>query len=117
MFLYRMGDLPLTRYPFRAWSNPYLKEEPTTIPEAEAPIPDWTWNGGSRFSQWRDARLFVLERDGYRCQNPTCGTRYDLDVHHKRWRKDGGDDDPSNLTTLCGRCHGLEQQKLLAVNW
>jgi len=38
-------------------------------------------------------------------------------VHHKRWLKDGGNDEPDNLTTLCVRCHRLEQQGKLVVNW
>src|SRR5919199_1193038 len=70
MFLYRMGDLPLTRYPFRAWSNPYLKEEPTTIPEAEAPIPDWTWNGGGGLAHGRASPPVWSGRGGSRFAHP-----------------------------------------------
>ena len=117
MFLYCMADLPITRYPLQKRINPYLRELPTILADAEAPIPDWTWNGGSRFSMWKDVQQFVLERDGYRCQNQTCGASDDLDVHHKRWLKDGGNDEPDNLTTWCVRCHRLEQQGKLVVNW
>jgi RNA-directed DNA polymerase len=117
MFLYCMADLPITRYPLQKRINPYLKELPTILADAEAPIPAWTWNGGSRFSMWKDVQQFVLERDGYRCQNQTCGASDDLDVHHKRWLKDGGNDEPDNLTTLCVHCHRLEQQGKLVVNW
>jgi hypothetical protein len=117
VFLHRMADLPLTRYPVQVRGNPYLGMVPPTIAPAEAPFADGAWNGGSRFSTWKDVQLFVLERDGYRCQNPACGATAELDVHHKRWRKDGGDDDPSNLATLCARCHKAEQRGALTVNW
>lgn len=117
MFLYRMGDLPLTRYPLGRRENPYLHGVTPTLAEPNSPIPARAWNGGSRFSSWKDVQLMVLERDGYRCQNPDCGASDDLDVHHKQWRKKGGDDDLANLTTLCVRCHKAEQRGGLTVNW
>ena len=43
----------------------------------------------------------VLDRDGWRCTAPGCSARADLEKHHVRYRSRGGDDDPSNLTTLC----------------
>lgn len=45
----------------------------------------------------------VLNRDGWTCQ--LCGSRRDLQVHHLRFRSQGGDDTPTNLLTLCRRCH------------
>ena len=47
---------------------------------------------------WKEVRQYVLKRDG-RCQS--CGTTEDLVVHHIS----GPSDDPSNLVTLCKRCH------------
>jgi 5-methylcytosine-specific restriction endonuclease McrA len=50
-------------------------------------------------------RKQVLRRDGWRCQ--ICGSRSNLEVHHKQFRSKGGDDSENNLITLCGRCHAL----------
>jgi 5-methylcytosine-specific restriction endonuclease McrA len=45
----------------------------------------------------------VLRRDGWRCQ--CCGTRLNLEVHHKKFRSQAGDDSEENLITLCADCH------------
>jgi hypothetical protein len=45
-------------------------------------------------------RRFVAWRDGG-CTADGCTSRYRLEVHHIRWRADGGGQDPTNLTTLC----------------
>jgi hypothetical protein len=41
----------------------------------------------------------VLRRDGWRCQ--CCGNRSNLEVHHKKFRNQGGDDSEQNLINLC----------------
>ena len=48
-------------------------------------------------------RKQVLRRDGWRCQ--VCGSRRNLHVHHKQLRSQQGDDDDSNLITVCASCH------------
>jgi 5-methylcytosine-specific restriction endonuclease McrA len=48
-------------------------------------------------------RLQVLRRDGWRCQS--CGTMFNLEVHHQRFRSHSGDDSEDNLITLCSACH------------
>ncbi len=48
-------------------------------------------------------RQRVLRRDGWRCQS--CGTRLNLEVHHKELRCQSGDDAEPNLITLCTACH------------
>lgn len=45
----------------------------------------------------------VLRRDSWRCQS--CGTMSNLQVHHKRFRSQSGQDSEENLITLCARCH------------
>jgi 5-methylcytosine-specific restriction endonuclease McrA len=45
----------------------------------------------------------VLQRDGWRCQ--TCGSLKNLQVHHKMFRSQLGDDSEENLVTLCSACH------------
>jgi 5-methylcytosine-specific restriction endonuclease McrA len=53
---------------------------------------------------YQDLRENVLRRDGWRCQ--LCGSRRNLEVHHKEFRSHGGTDDERNLITLCSDCHG-----------
>ena len=48
-------------------------------------------------------RKQILQRDGWRCQ--VCGSRKDLQVHHKQLRSQQGPDDDLNLITLCAGCH------------
>ncbi len=50
-------------------------------------------------------REHVLRRDGWRCQS--CWTRSNLEVHHKDFRSQGGDDSEENLIALCVGCHSL----------
>jgi 5-methylcytosine-specific restriction endonuclease McrA len=54
---------------------------------------------------WKEARLVALKRDGFKCVS--CGERSCLDVHHVLAVKDGGQDEPNNLVTLCKSCHIL----------
>lgn len=48
-------------------------------------------------------RQQVLRRDGWRCQG--CGTMTNLQVHHRQYRSQSGDDSEQNLITLCVACH------------
>ena len=50
-------------------------------------------------------RRQVLRRDGWKCQ--CCGSRSNLEIHHKEFRSQGGNDSEENLITLCGACHSL----------
>ena len=116
LYLYHMADQRITRYVDRKRPNPYLGEEPIPLmTEAEVPIPDWTWNGSSRNSQWVDARLEVLERDGHRCQ--VCGSTEHMNVHHTWERRNGGDDSQDNLITLCKCCHHKVHKGRIEISW
>jgi ATP-dependent DNA helicase RecQ len=53
--------------------------------------------------QYDTLRNQVLRRDGWRCQS--CGTMSNLEVHHKEFRSQAGDDSEENLITLCNACH------------
>lgn len=79
-----------------------------------------SWSGGRETyygPNWNEARNSVLERDDFRCKNCGCTQKehynrvgFDLDVHHidpLRTFDDNYSDanDPSNLITLCRRCH------------
>jgi 5-methylcytosine-specific restriction endonuclease McrA len=47
---------------------------------------------------YEQLRNQVLGRDGWRCQS--CGTMSNLEVHHKEFRSQAGDDSEQNLITL-----------------
>lgn len=53
---------------------------------------------------YENLRQQVLSRDGWRCQS--CGSMSNLEVHHKEFRSQSGDDSEPNLITLCSDCHG-----------
>ena len=52
---------------------------------------------------YEQLRNEVLRRGGWRCQS--CGARSSLEVHHKEFRSQSGDDSEQNLITLCAVCH------------
>jgi 5-methylcytosine-specific restriction endonuclease McrA len=52
---------------------------------------------------YEQLRRQILERDAWRCQN--CGSMQDLEIHHKNFRSQSGDDSEENLLTLCEQCH------------
>ncbi|HRE89335.1 MAG TPA: HNH endonuclease [Myxococcota bacterium] len=59
-----------------------------------------TWRAHARLPAYGDIYL----RDRYRCQNPVCRSRQ-VTPHHIVFRSRGGGDEPSNLISLCARCH------------
>jgi len=54
---------------------------------------------------YQSLRLQVLRRDGWRCQS--CGSSSNLEVHHREFRSQSGDDAEQNLITLCAACHAI----------
>lgn len=52
---------------------------------------------------WRDLRKEIVARDGGRCT--TCGSRFNLHVHHIRPWAESQNNSPENLTTLFSTCH------------
>src|SRR4051812_24558912 len=52
-------------------------------------------------------RELVLLEAGYKCANPTCRHILTLELHHIKWVKNGGGNDPANLLALCPNCHSL----------
>jgi 5-methylcytosine-specific restriction endonuclease McrA len=55
-----------------------------------------------------ELRQEILRRDGWRCQ--ACGGMLNLEVHHKQFRSQSGDDSEENLITLCSQCHAHVHQ-------
>jgi 5-methylcytosine-specific restriction endonuclease McrA len=60
------------------------------------------------FKPYEHLRKQVLRRDGWKCQ--ICGSRQNLQVHHKQLRSQQGADDELNLITLCVDCHEAQHR-------
>jgi len=64
-----------------------------------------------------NSRAFVLDRDGYKCQNKGCKNKNKtLHAHHIIYKRDGGSDEPSNLITLCVCCHDAVHDNSIKLN-
>jgi 5-methylcytosine-specific restriction endonuclease McrA len=61
-------------------------------------------------NRYLQLRQQVLERDNWRCQ--VCGSRRNLQIHHKQLRSQQGSDDECNLITLCASCHKALHERL-----
>jgi 5-methylcytosine-specific restriction endonuclease McrA len=58
---------------------------------------------------WNELRTEVLVRDSYRCTGCRAGNTI-LQVHHKLYRDTWEQTIPSDLITLCVRCHRKEHK-------
>lgn len=60
--------------------------------------------------QWRNLRLRILMRDGYRCQinGLGCTTVADQVDHIKRLSEGGAKYDPNNLRAACNHCNASD---------
>lgn len=77
-----------------------LMKNPSLIDEK---IRHWGYQKGFNYG-YSSRRSAILHRDNYTCQ--CCGKKNcRLEVHHIKFRRDGGTDDEENLITLCKECH------------
>ena len=77
-----------------------LMKNPSLIDEI---VRHWGYQKGFDYG-YSSRREAVLHRDNYTCQ--CCGKKNcRLEVHHIRFKSDGGTDDEENLITLCEDCH------------
>ena len=66
-------------------------------------IRKWGYQRGFNYG-YSSRREAILHRDNYTCQ--CCGKRNcRLEVHHIKFKSNGGTDDEENLITLCKDCH------------
>ena len=66
-------------------------------------VKHWGYQQGFNYG-YSSRRSAILHRDNYTCQ--CCGKKNcRLEVHHIKFRRDGGTDDEENLITLCEDCH------------
>ncbi|OON94834.1 MAG: paclitaxel/taxanoid biosynthesis susceptibility protein TS1 [Epulopiscium sp. Nele67-Bin001] len=68
---------------------------------------------GKQLGFW-NLREYILHRDNHTCQNPDCKNKSEnpiLETHHIIFRSNGGTNTPSNLITLCSKCHTCANHK------
>jgi len=66
----------------------------------------WDAEHEHNFRNTPDWRLATLVGAGWRCER--CGTPNNLQVHHRKFRSQGGGNDPGNLESICAGCHQKE---------
>ena len=77
-----------------------LMKNPSLIDEI---VRRWGYQQGFNYG-YSSRREAILHRDNYTCQ--CCGKKNcRLEVHHIKFRRNGGTDDEENLITLCEDCH------------
>jgi len=54
---------------------------------------------------YENVKAYVLARDKYQCQADKKGCKPVLNVHHIKFKSQGGSDSPDNLITLCEKHH------------
>ena len=77
-----------------------------TFELSELPGVRFPWYGRLSLDLWRPLRQFVYGRDGGHCQY--CGEPVELfeaHIHHVLELSENGTNHPSNLKTLCVKCH------------
>ncbi len=105
LYLYRMFDQPITKYRSRKLPNPYLAGEwATDLEQPDAPLPEHVWLGNAENNaEWRVIKAKVKAERGAKCER--CGSPVDLDLHHLKARRYGGQNTKENAQLLCERCH------------
>ena len=77
-----------------------LMKDPSLISEK---VKHWGYQQGFNYG-YSSRREAILHRDNYTCQ--CCGKKNcRLEVHHIKFKSNGGTDDEENLITLCENCH------------
>ena len=77
-----------------------LMKNPNLIDEK---VKHWGYQKGFNYG-YSSRRSAILRRDNYTCQ--CCGKKNcRLEVHHIKFKSNGGTDDEENLITLCEDCH------------
>ena len=106
--------LPITNLVLETGSfDPHALQNPEVLQDLSL------YQRGINFG-FANTKAFVLDRDGYKCQNKSCkcnAKQPKLEVHHIIYRSQGGSDQPENLVVLCKECHdglhkGVVQLKL-----
>lgn len=65
---------------------------------------------------YANTKAYVLARDKYTCQCGLKGCVAILEVHHIKFRSQGGSDNPNNLITLCSKHHKMLHEGKIELN-
>jgi group II intron reverse transcriptase/maturase len=98
--LYQFLEMKSKRYRWRKIPNPYIEMKAKRI--SDCPFIEQKWYGNA--DRNADLRLRCLQRDKgvcQICQRP----KTNIEAHHIIPLSKGGEDDLSNLITLCKDCH------------
>ena len=88
-----------------------LMKNPSLINER---VRHWGYQQGFNYG-YSSRREAILHRDNYTCQ--CCGKKNcRLEVHHIKFRSNGGTDDEENLITLCEDCHKGVHAGIVVLN-
>lgn len=91
--------------------NIALMKNPALISEKAK---HWGYQQGFNYG-YSSRRSAILHRDNYTCQ--CCGKKNcRLEVHHIKFRRNGGTDDEENLITLCEDCHKGVHAGIIELN-
>jgi len=100
------GILPITKIIVEVANFDIQKIKNPDIREKE-------YQQGEQMGFW-NLREYILHRDNHKCQNPNCKNKDNqpiLEIHHIKYRNNGGTDVPNNLITLCNKCHTSPNHK------
>jgi hypothetical protein len=78
-------------------------------------IKNWQYAKGEMFG-FENVKAYVLSRDNHKCQCGISGCNEKLQVHHIKFRSQGGSDNPNNLITLCEKHHKQVHDRKIALN-
>ena len=77
-------------------------------------VKHWGYQQGFNYG-YSSRRSAILHRDNYICQ--CCGKKNcRLEVHHIKFKSQGGTDDEENLITLCEDCHDGVHAGIIVLN-
>ena len=97
--------LEVSQFDTALMKNPSLMDEK---------IRHWGYQKGFNYG-YSSRRSAILHRDNYTCQ--CCGKKNcRLEVHHIKFRSNGGTDDEENLITLCKECHDRIHAGIVVLN-
>jgi 5-methylcytosine-specific restriction endonuclease McrA len=69
-----------------------------------------------RMYGFANTKAYVLARDNHTCQCGKGGCTSKLEVHHIKFKSQGGSDNPDNLITLCSKHHKMLHEGKLTLN-
>lgn len=78
-------------------------------------IKNWQYAKGEMYG-FENVKSYVLSRDKHKCQCGKSGCNEKLQVHHIKFRSQGGTDNPNNLITLCEKHHKQVHDGNLVLN-